>query len=94
MRSFIDKIQQKFPLIKDLAQRIFSVVCTTAAAERNFSLQGFIHSKYRSRLNPEKVSKLAYIKSNFKLIESQNNLSFNDSDDDDEDIDESDSLSV
>jgi hypothetical protein len=35
-----------------------------AASERNFSTFGFVHSKLRNCLGPEKVKKLVYIKTN------------------------------
>ena len=56
-----------FPLLYPLGLRIFSLVCSSASAERNFSIQGFIHSELRNRLEPDRVMKQAYIKSNLFL---------------------------
>ena len=40
------------------------MAASSAASERSFSTFGFIHSKLRNRLDPEKVKKLVYIKTN------------------------------
>ena len=53
-----------WPLLQNLALRAFSMAASSAASERNFSTFGFIHSKLRNRLGPEKVQKLVYIKTN------------------------------
>ncbi|KAG2953816.1 hypothetical protein JG687_00010696 [Phytophthora cactorum] len=37
---------------------------SSATSERNYSTFGFVHSKLKSRLSTEKVSKLVYIKTN------------------------------
>jgi hypothetical protein len=59
---------KKFPLISNLALRVFSLVASSASSERNFSLMGFIHNKTRNRLNPETVRKLSYVKTNLRAI--------------------------
>ena len=53
-----------WPLLQNLALRVFAMAASSAASERNFSTFGFIHSKLRNRLTPEKVKKLVYIKAN------------------------------
>ena len=53
-----------WPLLQNLAIRVFSMATSAAASERNFSTFGFIHSELRNRLSPEKVKKLVYIKTN------------------------------
>ena len=53
-----------WPLLRNLAIRVFSMATSSAASERNFSTFGFIHSKLRNRLSQEKVKKLVYIKTN------------------------------
>ena len=53
-----------WPLLQNLALCVFSMAASSAASERNFSTFGFIHSKLRNRLGPEKVKKLVYIKTN------------------------------
>ena len=53
-----------WPLLQNLAIRVFTMAASSAASERNFSTFGFIHSKLRNHLSPEKVNKLVYIKVN------------------------------
>ena len=53
-----------WPLLQNLAVHVFSMAASAAASEWNFSTFGFIHSKLRNRLGPEKVKKLVYIKTN------------------------------
>ena len=53
-----------WPLLQNLALRVFSLAASSAASERNFSTFGFVHSKLRNRLDQEKVRKLVYIKTN------------------------------
>ena len=61
-------MRSPYPLLDSLMTKIFSLVCSTASTERNWSLQGLIHNKFRSRLDPDKVMKLAFVKSNFHLV--------------------------
>ena len=51
-------------LLQNLEIRVFTLAASYAASERNFSTFGFIHSKLRNRLCPEKVKKLVCIKTN------------------------------
>jgi hypothetical protein len=53
-----------WPLLQNVAKRVFSMAASSAASERNFSTFGFIHSKLQNRLGPEKVKKLVYVKTN------------------------------
>ncbi|CAB4039334.1 hypothetical protein DYB30_009596, partial [Paramuricea clavata] len=57
-----------WPLLQDLATHVFSMAASSAASERSFSTFGFIHTKLRNRLGPEKVKKLVYIKTNTAQI--------------------------
>ena len=59
---------RSWPLLQKVAVQIFSLVCTSATSERNFSDMGFIHSKLRNCLKEEKVDKLVYIKCNAKAF--------------------------
>jgi hypothetical protein len=47
--------------------------------ERNFPLQGLIHTKYRSRLDPSKVMKMTYIKTNYKHLQPKEKYNNNES---------------
>ncbi|EGZ19903.1 hypothetical protein PHYSODRAFT_410714, partial [Phytophthora sojae] len=55
-----------FPLLQAVAEVAFNVVCSSAAAERNFSTHKFVHSTLRNRLAPERVEKLEHIFFNAK----------------------------
>jgi hAT family C-terminal dimerisation region len=54
----------QWPALQKLAQQVFSMVAPRAASERNFSTQGFVHSKLRNFLSEDAVEKLVYIKTN------------------------------
>lgn len=71
-----------WPLLRNLAVRVFSMAASSAASERNFSTFGFVHSKLRNRLCSEKVKKLVYIKTNAMQMDAkdQRNCYANDSD--------------
>lgn len=58
---------KEWPTIQPLAVRIFHLCCTSCESERAFSALGFIHSKQRNRLKPERADKLAFIKGNCKI---------------------------
>jgi hypothetical protein len=44
------------------------MAASSVASKRSFSTFGFIHTKLRNRLGPEKVKKLVYIKTNMIQI--------------------------
>ncbi len=50
--------------LSQIAIKLFNLVTSSAASERNFSTMGFVHSKERNRVNPDTVEKLVFIKSN------------------------------
>lgn len=51
----------KYPLLYKCANPINHMICSSASAERAWSIFGFIHSALRNRLVNEKVDKLAFI---------------------------------
>ena len=55
-----------WPLLQDVAFRVFSIPSSAAASERNWSAYGFIHSALRNRLKDERASKLVYVFFNTK----------------------------
>lgn len=65
----------QFPNIRSIALRLFSVVPSSAASERNFSTFGFVHSK---------VQKLVYIKTNAPQFTDSKYVPDEDGTDDDE----------
>ncbi len=50
--------------LQQIALPIFSLSASSVSAERNFSLNGFFHSKLRNRLSTESVEKQMYVKMN------------------------------
>jgi hypothetical protein len=61
-------VGDKWPTLKTIAIQVFTMVPSTASAERGFSSMGFIHSKLRNYLKPVTINKLVFIKSNYSLI--------------------------
>jgi len=49
VKNFWVNNEADFPNLSKLAIYIFSLVCASASAERNFSMMAFIHSKLRNR---------------------------------------------
>ncbi|CAG4964287.1 unnamed protein product [Parnassius apollo] len=47
--------------------RILSAPCTSAATERSFSIQGYIHNNKRNRLTTERAEKISFICYNWNL---------------------------
>jgi hypothetical protein len=54
-----------WPLLQQIALKVFSLATYSAASERMFSTFGFVHPKLRNFLTAEKVKKLVYIKANY-----------------------------
>ena len=63
-----------WPHLQQLAKKIFGLVASSAASERNFSTFGFANSKLRNSLSPAAVEKLAFIKTNNLQFTNQNHL--------------------
>ncbi|CAB4430829.1 unnamed protein product [Rhizophagus irregularis] len=55
------------PELCKVAVRILAIPSSSAASERNWSNFSYIHEKKRNRLTDERVLKLVYIYSNYKL---------------------------
>ena len=60
-----------WPLLQQVALRVFSMSCSSAASERNCSTFGFIHTKLRNSLTDDRVMKLVYIKTNALQLSDQ-----------------------
>jgi hypothetical protein len=70
VQFFINQLPpDMFPSVTVYLKNIFSLVCSSAASERNFSTHAFIHSKLRNRLKYEKVKMLVYIFVNSRLLD-------------------------
>ena len=55
-------------VLRDIALRVHSTPTVASAAERNWSVFGFVHSKSRKRLYGHKVEKVVYIYQNMRLL--------------------------
>ncbi|XP_074100402.1 uncharacterized protein LOC141528314 [Cotesia typhae] len=64
--------------LSKVAEKILSLPATSAATERSFSTQGWIHSKKRNKLTNERVKKITYISYNMKLFANQKNSRLHD----------------
>lgn len=53
----------KFPLLKCLARKFFSIPATSAGTERLFSYSGIILNNRRQRLSPDQVDNMLVIRS-------------------------------
>ncbi len=62
------RAQNKFQTLSKLALRLFRLVPSSSASERNFSTFSFIHTKLRNRLSSEKVEKLVFVFANSKML--------------------------
>jgi hypothetical protein len=61
--------RKEFPVLSNIALRIFSLVASTAAVERTFKIQGLVHTKLRNRLTSEVCKKLTFIRVNPSLYD-------------------------
>ena len=55
-------------VLRDIALRVHSTPTVASAAERNWSVFGFVHSKSRNSLYGHKVEKLVHIYQNMRLL--------------------------
>ncbi|GMF50213.1 unnamed protein product [Phytophthora fragariaefolia] len=53
--------KKDYPLVWEIAKRVFAIPPSSAASERAWNIMDFIHSKKHSRLATDKVDMLAYI---------------------------------
>lgn len=65
----------KYPALYVCAKQINSIVCTSAASERTWSIHRFIHSRLRNRLNTENVEKLVFLYINNGIAEKEDYFS-------------------
>ena len=63
---------EKFPILYNLAIRVYSIPTSSAASERIWSTYDFVHSKRRNRLGAKKSSDLVYVYAN-AAIEAREN---------------------
>jgi hypothetical protein len=70
---WIANFAESAPELTEVAQRVLTIPTSSAASERNWSAFAHIHDKKRNRLSNQKVLKLVYIYSNYKLQISPDN---------------------
>jgi hypothetical protein len=56
--------KDQWPGLSEIGIRTFSAPCSTADAERSFSIENYIHSPIRNALGVEKTEKIVFIKYN------------------------------
>ena len=58
----------KFPVLKQLARKLFSIPATSAGTERLFSYSGIILNNRRQRLSPSQLNNMLVIRSTRRLF--------------------------
>ncbi len=66
--KFWVKYENVFPRLSQLSRMVHSVPATNLSSERNFNYAGLTLTDRRSNLDPEKVDKMLFIRSNFDLL--------------------------
>jgi hypothetical protein len=66
----------QYPLLQQIALRVFQVPTSSAASERVWKVFSFIHSKRRNRLKSSKVEKLAFIYINAALLDQEDDRDY------------------
>jgi hypothetical protein len=66
--KFWVKYENVFPRLSQLSRMVHSVPATNLSSERNFNYAGLTLTDRRSNLDPEKVDKILFIRSNFDLL--------------------------
>jgi hypothetical protein len=61
----------QYRLLQKIALTVFNASCSSAAAERNFSVHKFVHSQARNRLRDASVEKLVFVFFNAKNFNSE-----------------------
>ena len=59
----------KYPLLKKIALKLYSIPNSSASSERVWSIFSFIHSRIRNRLKNKEVEKLVYVYCNAALLD-------------------------
>ncbi|GMF32165.1 unnamed protein product [Phytophthora fragariaefolia] len=87
-----DQTKHYYPLLARLAVMIFTIPTSSASSERSWSIQDFIHTKRRNRLDARRVEKLVFIYSNAGDKDAKTNIFYqlnedSESEDDDDEGD-------
>jgi hypothetical protein len=70
VQQYWKNISGSFPVLSSVAIALFTLVCSSAASERNFSTFGFIHSKLRNQLKNDRLKKMIFVFANSKCLRS------------------------
>ncbi|KUF99046.1 hypothetical protein AM588_10010804 [Phytophthora nicotianae] len=62
---------KRFPLLSEIAEKLFTIPSSSAASERSWSIHDFIHTKRRNRLHATRVEKLVFVYSNIVATTSE-----------------------
>jgi hypothetical protein len=65
--GYWEQNRNSYPRLYRLAIRLLSIPATNLSSERNFSAAGLTLTDHRSRLSPQNVNELLFIRSNFDL---------------------------
>ena len=79
-------LRNEVPVLSEFAAKLMSIPASSAAAERNWSHFGFVHSLRRNRLTNDRVFKLVYLYSNLRLNDKVINNNIDSDNTEDEDI--------
>ncbi|EGZ25984.1 hypothetical protein PHYSODRAFT_484496 [Phytophthora sojae] len=86
-----------YALVQEFAKLLLYIPTSSASSERSWSIHGFIHTKLRNRLTPERVNKLVFVYTNIARKSEVNHIlyqlypdAYDDSDISDESEDEED----
>lgn len=68
--------KDKFPVLYDCAKSLNAMICSSAAAERAWSIFGFIHTPLRNRLANEKVDKVVFLYVNSAILDEKDKTDY------------------
>lgn len=70
------KGKNEFPNLYLCAKSVNSMICSSAASERVWSIYRFIHSRLRNRLSNEKVKKLVFLYVNCAILDKNDHMDY------------------
>ncbi|RWS22577.1 Zinc finger BED domain-containing protein-like protein [Leptotrombidium deliense] len=68
-REVLGKPTSSFPRLASFADGIFAIPATNLSSERNFNYAGLTLTDRRSRLSPDMVDDLLFVRANFDVCE-------------------------
>ncbi|OWY97306.1 hypothetical protein PHMEG_00032201, partial [Phytophthora megakarya] len=67
---------KSYVLVRQFAKILLSIPTSSASSERGWSIHGFIHTKLRNRLSPDKVNKLVFVYTNIARKSEVNHIMY------------------